>query len=228
MGNGWAKPGKIEQRGLLGYFYQTLDNRTTFDHYCWCKTMAFAVHINMERCTGCNNCVVACPVGALELFTEDPVTNEKIYRVKDGKALVLDFRAEALRRLRRLCRGLSLRRDQAGRQPATRRGRCIVIIRCERVLLWQCQRCFRSSQRRGKGTTWSWSRGSCRPRTTWSSMSRNAPGAASALRPARRKRSPSVSWAQRSAARSTSPRSTWTRRSARTAASASASARSRP
>ena len=25
--------------------------------------MAFAVHINMERCTGCNNCVVACPVG---------------------------------------------------------------------------------------------------------------------------------------------------------------------
>ena len=56
--------------------------------------MAFAVHINMERCTGCNNCVVACPVGALELFTEDPVTDEKIYRVKDGKALVLDFRAE--------------------------------------------------------------------------------------------------------------------------------------
>ncbi len=50
--------------------------------------MAFAVHINMERCTGCNNCVVACPVGALELYTEDPVTNEKIYRVKDGKALV--------------------------------------------------------------------------------------------------------------------------------------------
>ncbi|MDD1700391.1 MAG: 4Fe-4S binding protein, partial [Methanoregula sp.] len=26
--------------------------------------MAFAVHINMENCTGCNNCVVACPVDA--------------------------------------------------------------------------------------------------------------------------------------------------------------------
>ena len=38
--------------------------------------------------------VVACPVGALELFTDDPATTEKIYRVKDGKALVLDFRAE--------------------------------------------------------------------------------------------------------------------------------------
>ncbi|CVK33432.1 protein of unknown function [Methanoculleus bourgensis] len=49
--------------------------------------MAFALHINMERCTGCNNCVVACPVDALELHTEDPVTKEKIYKVKDGKAL---------------------------------------------------------------------------------------------------------------------------------------------
>ncbi|MBO5432112.1 4Fe-4S binding protein, partial [Methanocorpusculum sp.] len=27
--------------------------------------MSFAMHINMERCTGCNNCVVACPVNAL-------------------------------------------------------------------------------------------------------------------------------------------------------------------
>ena len=42
--------------------------------------MAFALHINMERCTGCNNCVVACPVDALELHTEDPVTTEKIYK----------------------------------------------------------------------------------------------------------------------------------------------------
>ncbi|MGB9176822.1 MAG: 4Fe-4S binding protein, partial [Methanoregula sp.] len=24
--------------------------------------MAFSVHINMEQCTGCGNCVIACPV----------------------------------------------------------------------------------------------------------------------------------------------------------------------
>jgi len=56
--------------------------------------MAFAVHVNMERCTGCNNCVVACPVNALELFTLDPVTKEKIYQVQDGVAVSLDFKAE--------------------------------------------------------------------------------------------------------------------------------------
>ncbi|MDD5419299.1 MAG: 4Fe-4S binding protein [Methanomicrobiaceae archaeon] len=56
--------------------------------------MAFALHINMERCTGCNNCVVACPVDALELYTDNPATTEKIYKVKDGKAIILDFRAE--------------------------------------------------------------------------------------------------------------------------------------
>jgi 4Fe-4S ferredoxin len=33
---------------------------------------------------------VACPVDALELFTVDPVTDDKIYKVKDGKAIVLD------------------------------------------------------------------------------------------------------------------------------------------
>ncbi|QYZ79039.1 4Fe-4S dicluster domain-containing protein [Methanofollis formosanus] len=52
--------------------------------------MAFAVHVNMERCTGCNNCVVACPVDALELNTVDPVTTDKIYKVMNGKATVLD------------------------------------------------------------------------------------------------------------------------------------------
>ena len=56
--------------------------------------MAFAVHINMEHCTGCNNCVVACPVDALELHTVDPATKDKIYKVKGGKAIVLDFKAE--------------------------------------------------------------------------------------------------------------------------------------
>lgn len=56
--------------------------------------MAFAVHVNMERCTGCNNCVVACPVDALELSTVDPVTTDKIYKVMNGKAMVLDVNHE--------------------------------------------------------------------------------------------------------------------------------------
>ncbi|ABN06413.1 4Fe-4S ferredoxin, iron-sulfur binding domain protein [Methanocorpusculum labreanum Z] len=56
--------------------------------------MAFAMHINMERCTGCNNCVVACPVNALELNTVDPATTDKIYLVVDGKAKILDVKHE--------------------------------------------------------------------------------------------------------------------------------------
>lgn len=56
--------------------------------------MAFSVHVNMERCTGCGNCVVACPVNALELYTLDPVTKEKIYTVKNGRSVSLDFKTE--------------------------------------------------------------------------------------------------------------------------------------
>ncbi|MDO5845466.1 MAG: 4Fe-4S dicluster domain-containing protein [Methanocorpusculum sp.] len=56
--------------------------------------MAFAMHINMERCTGCNNCVVACPVNALELCTVDPATSDKIYQVQNGKAISLDVNKE--------------------------------------------------------------------------------------------------------------------------------------
>ncbi|MDO8874066.1 MAG: 4Fe-4S dicluster domain-containing protein [Methanoregula sp.] len=56
--------------------------------------MAFAVHINMVNCTGCNNCVVAYPVDALELHTVDPSTYDKIYKVRDGKSIVLDFKGE--------------------------------------------------------------------------------------------------------------------------------------
>jgi len=56
--------------------------------------MAFAVHINMERCTGCNNCVVACPVDALEIHITDPASREKIYAVRYGRSVILDFRNE--------------------------------------------------------------------------------------------------------------------------------------
>jgi 4Fe-4S ferredoxin len=38
--------------------------------------------------------VVACPVDALELYTLDPVTNEKIYKVRHGKSMVIDFKSE--------------------------------------------------------------------------------------------------------------------------------------
>lgn len=56
--------------------------------------MAFALHVNMERCTGCNNCVVACPVNALELHTIDPASTEKIYKVINGDAVILDLKHE--------------------------------------------------------------------------------------------------------------------------------------
>jgi len=56
--------------------------------------MAFAVHINMEHCTGCNNCVVACPVDTSELHIVDPVTTEEIYMIEGGKSAVLDFRGK--------------------------------------------------------------------------------------------------------------------------------------
>jgi 4Fe-4S ferredoxin len=56
--------------------------------------MAFSVHVNTERCSGCGNCVEACPVDAIELFTIDPVTNEKIYQVQDGMAVCIDLKSE--------------------------------------------------------------------------------------------------------------------------------------
>ncbi len=56
--------------------------------------MAFSIHVNTERCTGCGNCVAACPVNALEIFTTDPVNADKIYSVRDGKSISLDLKTE--------------------------------------------------------------------------------------------------------------------------------------
>ena len=56
--------------------------------------MAFAVHSNRAHCTGCNNCVVACPVDALETHTVDPVSTEKIYTVRDGTSVIPNFKGE--------------------------------------------------------------------------------------------------------------------------------------
>jgi 4Fe-4S ferredoxin len=56
--------------------------------------MAFSMHVNPNRCTGCGNCVVSCPVNALELYTIDPITKEKIYRVVNGKSISLDVNLE--------------------------------------------------------------------------------------------------------------------------------------
>ena len=63
------------------------------DNVCVMR-MAFSVHVNMERCTGCGNCVIACPVDALELHTVDPVTKDKIYAVRNGKSIHLDVKSE--------------------------------------------------------------------------------------------------------------------------------------
>ncbi|MGA9141745.1 MAG: 4Fe-4S binding protein [Methanocella sp.] len=46
--------------------------------------------IQNRTCTGCNNCVVACPVNALELTVANPVTKKKTYNVMNGKAVVID------------------------------------------------------------------------------------------------------------------------------------------
>ena len=56
--------------------------------------MAFSMHVNLNRCTGCGNCVISCPVNALEMYTLDPVTKEKIYRVVNGKSISLDVNME--------------------------------------------------------------------------------------------------------------------------------------
>ena len=56
--------------------------------------MAFAVHIDMEHCSSCNNCVVACPVDTSELHIKDPVSKRRISVVRNGESVNPDFRGE--------------------------------------------------------------------------------------------------------------------------------------
>ena len=56
--------------------------------------MAFAVHIDMEHCTSCNNCVVACPVDASELHIANPVSYDRTCVVRGGESVIPDFRGE--------------------------------------------------------------------------------------------------------------------------------------
>ena len=46
--------------------------------------MAFAVHIIKEHCTSCINCVVACPVDAMELHATESVVTDFVCRVRNG------------------------------------------------------------------------------------------------------------------------------------------------
>jgi 4Fe-4S ferredoxin len=56
--------------------------------------MAFAVHITKEHCTGCINCVVACPEDISELHTADSLSFERTAVIRDGKPFHPCFRGE--------------------------------------------------------------------------------------------------------------------------------------
>lgn len=53
--------------------------------------MAFRVHVNMKRCTGCGNCVNACPVNALEIHTSDRAMRERTHAVRNGQSVCVDL-----------------------------------------------------------------------------------------------------------------------------------------
>jgi 4Fe-4S ferredoxin len=56
--------------------------------------MAFAVHINMEHCTGSNICAVACPGDALELCMAEFSSDEKICTVGNVNPVGPDSKEE--------------------------------------------------------------------------------------------------------------------------------------
>jgi len=43
----------------------------------------FIITINTDRCNGCEDCVVACPAGVLEMIEEDPLEPRRVAAVSE-------------------------------------------------------------------------------------------------------------------------------------------------
>jgi len=44
----------------------------------------YYITVDTERCTGCEDCVVICPAGVLEMMEEDPVEGRLVAAVAEG------------------------------------------------------------------------------------------------------------------------------------------------